>query len=360
MRVLIVRLSHLGDVVLALPLFHALRAAHADAEIGWAVQPEFAGLLDGLPGLERTFAFERRRGPGAWWRLRRELRAWRPDWSVDAQGNAKSAAVALVSGARRRTGLARLDWRERIASSTLHDAAAPARGPHAMDRVAALVDHVAPMAPTPSGSRLRTDPGLTATERERGRALLREHVPPGTAGRILHLAPPGDVKAWPQESFGALARLLVDAGERVLVLSGPAEAAAGARLAAELPAHPRLAHWSDQRGLRPLAALLSAAAEEGMRLVGCDSGPAHLAAACGMGVDLLSGPQDPARTGPWSDGAPRHTALVRDDPPSCQPCRSRRCAHPQGPVCLLGLEPQQVAERLLAGARGASAAPRPQ
>ena len=53
-RILLIRLSHLGDVVHALPLFHALREARPDARIAWAVEPEFAGLLDGLPGLERT------------------------------------------------------------------------------------------------------------------------------------------------------------------------------------------------------------------------------------------------------------------------------------------------------------------
>jgi len=61
-RILIVRLSHLGDVVHALGVFHALHAAFPSAEIGWAVQPEFAGLLDGLPGLARVFHFERRGG----------------------------------------------------------------------------------------------------------------------------------------------------------------------------------------------------------------------------------------------------------------------------------------------------------
>ena len=57
-RILIVRLSHLGDVACALGVFHALHEAYPAAEIGWAVQPEFAGLLEGLPGIERIFRFE--------------------------------------------------------------------------------------------------------------------------------------------------------------------------------------------------------------------------------------------------------------------------------------------------------------
>ena len=51
-RVVLVRLSHLGDVVHALPVHHALRRALPAARLAWAVQPEFAGLLAFVPGLD--------------------------------------------------------------------------------------------------------------------------------------------------------------------------------------------------------------------------------------------------------------------------------------------------------------------
>ena len=61
-RILLVRLSHLGDVVHALPVYHALRRAFPEARVAWAVQEEYAELLEPLPGLTRTFRFERRGG----------------------------------------------------------------------------------------------------------------------------------------------------------------------------------------------------------------------------------------------------------------------------------------------------------
>ena len=106
-RILLVRLSHLGDVVHALPVFHALRAARPRARIAWVVQREFAGLLDGLPGLERAIHFARRGGARAWLDLRAELCAFAPTLAVDAQGNLKSAMTLLTCGAPRRVGLAR-------------------------------------------------------------------------------------------------------------------------------------------------------------------------------------------------------------------------------------------------------------
>ena len=129
---MLVRLSHLGDVVHALPVFHALREAYPAAEVGWICQPEFAGLLEGLPGLSRVFRFQRRDGVGAWRRLYRELRGFRPELAVDAQGNFKSAFATWCTRAPRRVGLARADWRERAASLLVNETAPPAQGLHAI------------------------------------------------------------------------------------------------------------------------------------------------------------------------------------------------------------------------------------
>src|SRR5262245_20768324 len=136
-RILLVRLSHLGDVVHALGVFHALHEAYPRAAIGWAIQPEFAGLLAGLPGLARTFLFERRGGLRAWLRLRAEFAEFRPQWTVDAQGNAKSGAASWLSRAQRRVASAGADWQEPWAAWTANEHAPalvrPAR--HAVQRM---------------------------------------------------------------------------------------------------------------------------------------------------------------------------------------------------------------------------------
>jgi len=344
-RILLVRLSHLGDVVSALPVFHTLRRAHPEARIGWAIQEEFAGLVEGLPGLERMFLFGRRAGLAAWTRLRAELLDWRPDWTVDAQGNVKSAMVALTSGAARRTGLDLEDWAERFAGHTLTDRAAPSGATHAVERMLALCRHLGAAA----GAEPSFDLGLTDAERRAGRAALAERFPRGRGpGWILHLAAEDDVRSWPAAHYAALARELAARGRPVLVLSGPAEAPLGRRLAAEVSSDGDIGHWVGQQGLRGLAAFFAAAAEARVRVVACDSGPAHVAAAAGAAVRLLIGPQDPARTGPWPPpGRPGpHRVLASPDPPACMPCFARVCAHPAGPVCMQGLEPRWVAAEL--------------
>ncbi|MCZ6596318.1 MAG: glycosyltransferase family 9 protein [Planctomycetota bacterium] len=342
-RILIVRLSHLGDVVCALPVFHALRESRPGAEIAWVVQPEFAGLLEGMPGLARIIPFGRRKGWRAWRRLRAELGDFRPDLVVDAQGNLKSAAAVWCAGAPRRAGLNRADWRERLGALVLNDPAppVPSRARHAIDRMLALARHVAPEATAPP----RTDPALSEAERAAGAARLDERLPLAARGDwILHLAAPADVRSWPGVRWGELAEHLLEAGRRVLLLSGQEESELGRALERELGARDGLAHWIGQDGLRELAAVFDAAARRGLVLVCCDSGPMHLACACGLDPIVLEGPQEARCTGPWTTAGARAERVVRAaDGPSCAPCRSRRCTHADGPVCMSRITAPEVA-----------------
>jgi len=345
-RILLVRLSHLGDVVHALGVFHALHAAFPRAELAWAIQGEFAELVERLPGLARVVRFERHGGLGAWRRLRAEFHAFRPDWCVDLQGNTKSAAAALLSGARRRFGPGRADWQEPWAAWSARERApalvAPAR--HAMQRMQALAAHLVPGGTGP----LRLDAALTAGELESGERLLAEHLPrEARAPWLLHLSSPEDVRGWPEHRWGELLERLRAESRGALVLSGPAEVELGRRLERAHGADGLVAHWIGQRGLRALAAVFSAAARRELALVACDSGPMHLAAAHGLRVIALAGPQDALRTGPWPL-ADAHAIVRSPTPPACAPCLSHRCRHAEGPVCMSALG---AADVLAAGAR---------
>ncbi len=352
-RILIVRLSHLGDVVHALPVFHALREAQPRAEIAWAVQQEFASLLEGLPGLARLIRFRRDEGLAAWGRVWRELRGFGADWAVDAQGNAKSAAVTLASLARRRSGLAREDWREPFACGVLTDSAPRALGPHALERMRALCGWVAP------GSVWRRDPLLDPSERAAGRAWLARELPDsGAPLRLLHLARARDPRSWPRAHASAWIESALARGMQVLALSGPAEAQELAEFEQRHAHEPRFRHWHGRDDLRALAGVLSAAAERGARLLACDSGPLHLAEACGLDVLCLAGPEDERRTGPYTG-----RSLRAEPSPECAPCSDPVCAHPSGPVCMSGIDPERAARALEselgAGLRVPASAPAP-
>jgi len=336
-RILILRFSHLGDVVQTLPIVHALARTFPASRLAFATQVEYAPLLEPLPQLSEVLTFDREGGARAWLELRRALLAFAPTWTVDCQGNWKSASAARLSGAGRRIGLALEHWREPSARWLTTELAPSPAEPvvHAVDRVRNLAEHVS------GRSEPVFDLALTPAERDRAQALLAAAVRP----LVLHTAKPDDIRSWAPERFVGLAAALADAGRDVLLLAGPDEAPLRAQLAALEP-HPRITVLPDGLHLRTLAALLAAAAERGGRMVGCDSGPSHLAAAVGLPVLLLHGPQDPARTGPYPATSHAHLTATADLP--CRPCLERTCSNPNGPVCLEDLTIDEVQGALLA------------
>src|SRR5262245_10431099 len=124
-RVLVVRLSAIGDVLHAMPAVHSLKAARPDLEIDWLVEDRAAAVLDGFAAVERVHRVPRARWSRAlrrvatWPRLALEvtrfvagLVARRYDATLDLQGNLKSGVWALASGAPARVGFATEETRE--------------------------------------------------------------------------------------------------------------------------------------------------------------------------------------------------------------------------------------------------------
>lgn len=115
-RILIVKLSAIGDVIMATPVARALREAFPDSHIAWVVERKSADVVTGNPYLDEVIIWDRVKRGGLFaggagfarslWDLRRELRSRRFDVCVDLQGLLRSAGVCLFSGARRRIGFA--------------------------------------------------------------------------------------------------------------------------------------------------------------------------------------------------------------------------------------------------------------
>jgi len=115
-RILVVKLSAIGDVLMATPVARALREAFGQSYIAWVVERKSADVVIGNPYLDDVIVWDRvKRGGvlgdaarfiGSLSGLRKELRSRRFDVCVDLQGLLRSAAVCLASGAKRRIGFA--------------------------------------------------------------------------------------------------------------------------------------------------------------------------------------------------------------------------------------------------------------
>jgi len=314
-RVLLVRLSAMGDVVQCLGATRALAATRPDLELHFVVQERFLPLLEGEDYLASRIVFDRFGGLMAVWRLRQELRQLRPGVALDLQGNWKSALVCWLSGARERIGADRRQRREPQSAWLLNQKVSWAGPPHPARMAEAVVRALAPAA---SVSRPRLAP--TAAALEAAAADLRAAgVDPDQPFTVFVVTAPGDPRSW---HLAAMRRQLELEIHPVVFLLGPDVLPVG------LPAGARrVLHGTGH--LPELVALGDLVARAGGRVMGPDKGPTHVLCAAGARTQVLFGPGDPVRTAP-----PGAEPLRLHHGPACMPCQRPTCGHPEGPVCM--------------------------
>jgi len=274
-RALVIHPGALGDVLLALPALAHLRALAGGVERTLAVAPGPAALLDGSGHAERTLDLDRLGLHG--------LFMTDADPAVVHRLALYDAIVSwLGAGDATYAGhIMRLGRPVVIARAT----------PPPDDRRHAsryLLDTLAPLGPVPAAL-----PPVRLAVADDERAWALGWLAARGLGRedavVLHPGAGSPAKVWPRH--GALARRLADQGRPVVVVTGPADAAA-ARWVGQAPG--RGVHHAPGLPLRRLAGLLAVAGA----FIGNDSGPTHLAAGVGCPTLALFGPSDPARWAP--------------------------------------------------------------
>src|SRR4051794_37602939 len=86
-RILIVRLSAVGDVIHGVPVLCALREALPTAFLAWVVEGTMGDVLDSHPALDELVRVPRRwwKSPREIWRMRQRLRSFKFDIAIDLQ-----------------------------------------------------------------------------------------------------------------------------------------------------------------------------------------------------------------------------------------------------------------------------------
>ena len=275
-RILVIRLSALGDFIQALGPIAAIRRHHAGDRLSLLTTRPLAAFAQELGCFDEVIADER---PGLlavrrWLGLRRRLREGRFDRVYDLQTSHRSAAYMwlLRPGMPEWSGVA---WR------CSHPHANRDRDrQHTLDKQAEQL-LMAGIHPTP----LPTLPPLA-------RELPRNLADRGFVLLVPGSSPKHPEKRWPAERFGALARALKQAGFRPVVVGTASEAPLAARIREVCPAALDLVGQTD-------LGLLGALAQRAALTVGNDTGVCHLAAAAGCAVIVLfSAGSDPARCAP--------------------------------------------------------------
>ena len=184
-RILLVRLSAIGDVIHAMPVACALRERFPQAYLAWAVEQRAGELIEGHPAIDQRIVLPRGwlRSPAGVWRLRKQLKDLAFDTAIDAQGLTKSAVVAWLSGAKRRIGMGGR-WGREI-SRWLNNDLVDTDGLHAIERGLKLLEPLGIRSPA-----VRFDVPAAAADRECGRGAdpspgAGRRFCPGRIGRRL-------------------------------------------------------------------------------------------------------------------------------------------------------------------------------
>ncbi len=346
-RILVIRFSSMGDIVLTSPVTRQLGRICPDAEIDFLTRDEYAPLGWALPGITRVQRFEPEQGL---WRVVARLRRMRYDLVFDLHGNIRSRLVGLAGAARR---VVRYDKRRFARMALIARPGGPAAVSHTVDRYLEVLGALdgktvhdktpGDGAPDESASKI---PELIVEDSAAAEVASRlAGAGIGPEDPVLGLAPGAShgPKRWPPDRFARVAdQLAAVHGMRVLLLGSEGDRPVAAEVAGTMK-KPAL----DWTGVTDLA-LLPAAVKRCRHLVCNDSGPMHVATAVGTPVTGVFGATHP-RLG-FAPLGPEDAAVSLDLP--CSPCSlhgDRACRFGTH-ACMEDLPPQRViaeAERRL-------------
>jgi lipopolysaccharide heptosyltransferase I len=324
-RILITRLSHIGDCVLTLPVLCALRREYPSAYIAWAVEKPTNQLLELHPDLDDIILIPKGwiGKPGQWGDIRRRLRAGRFDIAVDPQCITKSAMLAWLSGAKQRIGL-RGKWGREL-SGWLNNQLVQTQSPHVVDRSLEMLGQLEISSP-PVKFRLPVD----ATSQQQvlsfleARQIQRPFV-------VLNPGASWPSKRWDNDSFAAVVRYLDSQHNVQSVVTWAGDE--------EYDMARAIVHCKNECGivaaktsLREYAALCDYASF----FIGCDTGPMHIAAAMGTPCIGLYGTTLPTESGAYG---PENIAVQKWHQDGTS--RERRKAENQA---MMAIKPEDVFE----------------
>jgi 3-deoxy-D-manno-octulosonic-acid transferase/heptosyltransferase-1 len=347
-RILIVRLTAIGDVVRTLPALSTLRREYPRAHIAWVVEDKAAGALEGHPHLDEVIVFERKkiavalrnpltfhRGVSMFMQFARSVRGGKFDLVLDFHGILKSGVIAAMSGSSRRVGF------EKEFVKEFNHVFTNEKAPLSDRRLPRVERNLALVRPFVSAESVTDKPALGLSDVHRGKAdaFIREKF--GDSGPVIAIHPgtSRELKMWPERHFAELCDMLAEsAGASVIITWGPGELEGAEAIRALAKSGPEVSPQTNS--LLELAAFL----ERCDLMVTVDSGPMHIGSAVGTPVVAIFGPTDIQVNAPYWQPVEVVAADIE-----CRPC-DENCDHARCMEAVTPREALDAARRLLARA----------
>ena len=286
-RILIARMSAIGDAILTMPVACALRAHFPGAFLGWVVEKKAAPMVREHPAVDEVIELER-----GWFTSLRGirntkaiLRGYRFDTSIDCQGLTKSAMAGWLAGARTRIGYLGKHGGE--ITPWLNNRFVQPTSSHIVDRSLELLRPLGIETP-------RVDWQMPIPESARNWASDWRRTLPAQRVAILNPGATAASKMWEPDRFGQLAQIIHKRhGYRSVAVWG---GATERQMAEWIVRHSGgTAMLAPDTNLHQLAALI----DQSDLFVSGDTGPLHMAVALAVPTIGLYGATRPGDSGPY-------------------------------------------------------------
>ena len=322
MKILIVKLSSIGDIVHTLPVLAAIRTNLPNVEIGWAVERRSAEILRGNPLIDNLIEVDTRslRGEKRFEhtlneasRQWRELRQYKYDVALDFQGLLKSSAIARFSRVKRRYGFSARNLREPFSRFLLNETVDVQPKTHIVRKNLELAARALKISVPETNFEFP----IYTEEAHRAEA---EKIIEQTSENFAILNPAGGwtTKLWHAEKFGELADKLWESNSLVsIVTTAPNEKELAEKVLRGSKSGKVFLFQPSLKGFYELA-------KKAKIYVGGDTGPTHLAIAAKTPTVGIFGP-----TEWWRNGSPnpQDICVERIDIACRTNCHRRTCAN---------------------------------
>lgn len=316
-KVLIVKLSSMGDLFHALPGVATIKE-RLSARIDWCVQEEYVELVKCFDDVDRVIPFPRRSFFKQVRRFRTELLRDEYDYVIDMQGLLKSCLVTMMARGRRKIGPSFA--REGTAWFYPERAVGGVKGRHAVHRIMDVLRHLN-LAPLDVDFRV---------------SFPKPEVEGGHPRIGLVPCSRWETKTWPSSCFiDTATRMLKSRPMSFYIIGGPSEEDICQEVAGGIGNCAK--NVAGRYSMPESGGLIS----QMDLLITNDSGPMHMAAAVGVPVLAVFGPTDEKSTGPYGK---EHRVLTADV--KCRPCFARACKA-GGTPCLSGVSAVDAATAAL-------------
>ena len=339
-KILIIRLSAIGDIVMASGLIPALREKFPGAQIFWLADAGLTSLLENHTDLSAVISWDK----SAWrslikrgrfialarevWLLSKKLRAHDFDLVIDAQGLLKSGFLAFLSGSSKRVSFRGKEYGHLFSHEILKrdfDDPRMSSEYRQMGTFLGCDDRSFKLGLTPS-----------QTDRALARKLIYDQDSDNTQP-VITLAPftTRPQKHWPSDYWPELIRRIVEKGWKVVMLGGPTDHQLASSIESGANVSDCLLNLVGKTSLMQSYAII----EQSSALVGVDTGLTHMGVAANTPTVAIFGSTCPYLTPLNSKSAVIYEGLA------CSPChRKPSCGGTYD--CLSKITPQKAYESL--------------